>query len=244
MCYIGIKTHSKACANGTGLELLYYCNAHGCNTLFMVSIVSYTFGDSHNWGQRHLKKVQQCRLHQPESGHYWQQTALLEGDHLEGQSKSIYLEIITHHNYKTFKVSRLKRVLPSGNSRRLVVNSLSRALVDWIKSEATIIGVKHTSQLYFLTKDLNASLWGQIILQREWQLDKKKKTHLQYLRATMPVSHHSYAFGARTFMTRAIQLTLNIGPLAHIFLGLCLFQTDPLYWWLCRWKSLFFTVNW
>lgn len=63
-----------------------------------------------------------------------------------------------NHNYKTFKVSKLKQILQSGNSRWLVVNSLSLALVDWIKSEATIIGVKHTSQLYFLTKDLNASL--------------------------------------------------------------------------------------
>lgn len=48
-----------------------------------------------------------------------------------------------------------------------MVNSLSLALVDRMKSEATIIGVKHTSQWYFLTKDLNASLQGQIILQRE-----------------------------------------------------------------------------
>lgn len=61
----------------------------------------------------------------------------------------------SNHNYRTFKHC---------NSRWLVVNSLSLALVDWMKSDATIIGVKHTSQLYFLTKDLNASLWDYIIL--------------------------------------------------------------------------------
>lgn len=138
------------------------------NTMFIVNTVSYTFGDTHNSDQLHLKKGQQCRQHQPESGRCWQQTARSEGDHLEGQSKKKWLHH-SNHNYKTFKVSRLKQILQSGNSRWLVVNSLSLALVDWIKSEATIIGVKHTSQLYFLTKDLNASLWGQMILQHEWQ---------------------------------------------------------------------------
>lgn len=133
-------------------------------TVFTVNTVGYTFGDTRSSGQLHLKKVQRCRLHQPESGHYWQQTALSEGDHLEGQSNN--------SNYTTFKVSRWKQILQSGNSRWLVVNSLSLALGDWIKSEATIIGVKHTSQLYFLTKDLNASLWGQMILQHEWQFKK------------------------------------------------------------------------
>lgn len=43
-------------------------------------------------------------------------------------------------------------------SLSLVVNSLSLALTDLMKSQATIIGVKQMSQLYFLTKDLNASL--------------------------------------------------------------------------------------
>lgn len=45
-----------------------------------------------------------------------------------------------------------------GYSLSLVVNSLSLALTDRRKSAATIIGVKQISQLYFLTKDLNASL--------------------------------------------------------------------------------------
>lgn len=40
----------------------------------------------------------------------------------------------------------------------LVVNSLSLALTDLKKSAAMIMGVKHTSQLYFLTKDLKANL--------------------------------------------------------------------------------------
>lgn len=43
-------------------------------------------------------------------------------------------------------------------SRSLVVNSLSLALTDLMKSEATIMGVKQMSQSYFLTKDLKASL--------------------------------------------------------------------------------------
>lgn len=121
---------------------------------------------------------------------------------------------------------RFKRILQRGNSRWLVVNSLSLALVDRMKSEATIIGVKHKSQLYFLTKDLNASL-----LQREWQLSKDVIT---VFGKGNDACYHSYAFGICTFMIRAIQLTLNIGPLEHIFLGLCLFQTDPLYLRLCQ----------
>lgn len=138
------------------------------NTMFRVSIVSYTFGDSHNWGQLHLKKVQQCRLHQPESGHYWQQTALSEGDHLEERGKNKHFEVIT-------RLKKIKWIVQRGLSRWLVVNSLSLALVDWIKSEATIIGVKQTSQLYFLTKHLNESLWGQIRVERELMFSFLKK---------------------------------------------------------------------
>lgn len=53
----------------------------------------------------------------------------------------------------------IQLIMQCCNSLSLVVNSLSLALIDRMKSAATIIGVKQISQLYFLTKDLNASLW-------------------------------------------------------------------------------------
>lgn len=40
----------------------------------------------------------------------------------------------------------------------LVVNSLSLAFAERMKSAAMIIGVKHKSQSYFLTKHLKANL--------------------------------------------------------------------------------------
>lgn len=43
-------------------------------------------------------------------------------------------------------------------SPSFVVNSLSLALTDRMKSAAIIIGVKQISQLYFRTKVLNANL--------------------------------------------------------------------------------------
>lgn len=52
-----------------------------------------------------------------------------------------------------------------------------------MKSEATIIGVKQISQLYFLTKDLKASLCGkQTLLTTEPEEHRgKRQSYLQYI---------------------------------------------------------------
>ena len=135
---------------------------------------SCTFGDSHSWGQLHLRKVPPHRLHQPESGHHGQQTALSGAGHLRRERKH-------NQSWSSFKLQHVHHMARPGifvcgcgavetklhacnvvaYSRSLVVNSLSLALTDRMKSEATIIGVKQISQLYFLTKDLKASLCGK-----------------------------------------------------------------------------------
>lgn len=46
-----------------------------------------TVGDSHSWGPLHQRRVQPHRLHQPGSGHHWQQTARSEDGQL-GETES------------------------------------------------------------------------------------------------------------------------------------------------------------
>lgn len=77
---------------------------------------------------------------------------------LRGKKVKIWLE-----SYEKYEIDTNCGVLQS-YSLSFVVNSLSLALADLIKSQATIIGVKQMSQLYFLTKDLNASLWKEKVV--------------------------------------------------------------------------------
>jgi len=55
----------------------------------------------------------------------------------------------------------------------LVVNSLSLAFAERMKSAAMIIGVKHKSQSYFLTKHLKANLKrARITIKNTYDMDK------------------------------------------------------------------------
>lgn len=143
---------------------------------------NWTSVDSRSWGPLHLRKVLRHRQHQPESEHHGQQTVLLVAGHLirkrhknnSNQNFVVcfptlqpYDSLYKHHkcwpwswsaNHNGNKLSQ-----QCSYSQSLVVNSLSLALTDLIKSAATIIGVKQISQLYFLTKVLNASLQGTIL---------------------------------------------------------------------------------
>lgn len=78
-----------------------------------------------------------------------------------------------------------------------VVNSLSLAFAERMKSAAMIIGVKHKSQSYFLTKHLKANLKkkARITIQNTYDMDK--------------ISHNRNEFNA-------VKLTLSNGPWVHI----------------------------
>lgn len=139
--------------------------------------VTVTFEGTHSWGQLHLKTVRPHKPHQPESGHRGRQTVQSGVCHLRRKKKFWWWHDLKEKQ-QNLTVQYWVFVFPDlyycnkgwdcqvwidnkcevQHSLSLVVNSLSLALADLMKSQATIIGVKQTSQSYFLTKDLNASL--------------------------------------------------------------------------------------
>lgn len=64
-------------------EVTEYWNVIGGQNVLGSTVSSCTFGDSHSWGQLHLRKVLQHRQHQPESEHHVQQTVLSTAGHLK-----------------------------------------------------------------------------------------------------------------------------------------------------------------
>lgn len=110
---------------------------------------SCTFGDSHSWGQLHLRKVPPHRLHQPESGHHGQQTALSGAGHLRGKRKHnepwLSFILTTHPSYgKTWHICL--KILWSWCSGHQVT-CMQCSILTLIGSEFTVSGFDRSHEV-------------------------------------------------------------------------------------------------